>query len=53
VKRLSTHISIPAKVKNFRAKQLSIRTITEWLSQLLTIVNLVVGEEIETAGKKI
>jgi len=37
----------------FRAKVKIIRTIPEWLSQLLTIVNLMAGEEMETVGKKI
>jgi len=49
----STHFVFRVKMKIFRTKQVSIWTITEWLSQLLTIVNLVAGKEMETVGKKI
>jgi len=40
----STYFEFRVKVKFF---------YTKWLSQLLTIVNLVTGEEMETVGKKI
>jgi len=41
-----THFEFHAKLKFFCAKQV-------WLSQLLTIVSLLDGEEMETVGKKI